>query len=378
MPVTTAEVGFVLGFMVVGVAFFGYLLSTVAVLMRGDPASAAASEAAARRLAATEAWMARSGLGAETRRAVRAHLLGSSFAAAAARQDDTELFDVLPEALQLRVTRESVGPAAAAALLDLGAAHGAQRAHGKGNDVAALAGVIMRMATFRRAAAGEPSPAAGLAPRLVALVGEIARPRYLPAGGALWSAGDAAGEIFVLDEGTLELAAAAGFERFAAPTSAPALVGGAALYAEAGPALRRRHLSARALTPCRLWALDAPALRRRLAADAPDIAAALARAYLALLRRKAAVLAAGGGGGAVRAHLAEVLAAGTACVEAEVARLEAAAAGGDPEAAAARTPPARATAAPLAPVDEAGEEPPADPAAVGLLVAPSGEFSFVG
>ena len=117
VPVTTAEVGFVLGFMVVGVAFFGYILSTVATLLRGDPVSAAASEAAARRLAATEAWMTRGGLGAETRRAVRAHLLGASFAAAAARQDDTELFDALPEALQLRVTREMVGPSAAAAML---------------------------------------------------------------------------------------------------------------------------------------------------------------------------------------------------------------------------------------------------------------------
>ena len=101
---------------------------------------------------------------------------------------------------------------------------------------------------------------------LAQLLAEASVPLHVASGRRLYTVGDTASKIYLLDEG--QLMTAVGL-RVGAKFEAPALVGMSALFAAEVPECRSRLHTVRAVSNCRLWVVDAAYLRHRLAALAP-------------------------------------------------------------------------------------------------------------
>ena len=252
-----------------------------------------------------EAWLRQQSFPPALRRRIRRHFRNEW--AVAATRGDASLLGGLPLGLRAETARHMQDAALADALLGGSAADEdevqSKGGGGKGGGGGGGGG----------GAPGTPdaadSPVAprvtpAMRARLARDLSELGAPRLLASGHRLCSQGEPATAVFLLDEGQMCVPVKGGH---AAAVDAPAVLGVAALFAGAVPQCAHRLHTVRAATNCRVWAVDAAALARRLAA-APDLHLAVLEQYRRMAAQVAARLAAEPGEGAVAADRARLAA----------------------------------------------------------------------
>ncbi|KAL4447949.1 hypothetical protein ABPG75_005168 [Micractinium tetrahymenae] len=243
-PTTTWEVAVSMLFMLIGAAYFGYILSTIGSLMDDTSPAAKRSAAIRERLQEADSWMRSLSLPLQLERDIR-RFYAASWEPELAQS--TRMFDDLPRALRLRVaTQQQQQALKELSLLPAGTTPSTRKA-------------------------------------IRQLVAAASTPRLLRAGEQLWRRGEEAPFFCILDEGELLLEAADGSREIASP---PAVLGISALFGAAAPECRLRQHAVRGLAGVsKLWAVDAAQLAEQLRAQHPLALLHFARHFLLRISR---------------------------------------------------------------------------------------------
>eukprot|EP00887_Chlorella_sp_A99_P007803 scaffold20.g7803.t1 len=251
-PWSTLEVYFMMLFQVMGVCYFGFLISSVSSIMSSASADARRSAALRERVQEVEAWMLEEHMPSTLRRAIKRHYLGTW--RPSHEQEAVRFWPDLPRVLQTQVARA----------LQQNALQGAF----SGGLMSSLPPAELDEFREALAAASEPT--------------------QLQADAVLMAERQEAVSLFLVEEGRLRVSSDAVAQE--ATAAGPALTGLAALFAGEVPECALYTLSIEAVTECHVWTVHADTLWRLALQRCPLVLLELTRTYAAAATKAAAGL----------------------------------------------------------------------------------------
>ncbi len=230
-PVTVAEIGMACIFILTGVAYFGYVISSISELLAMSKSSTIDGGQLLEKLRGMEGWMRTNGFGKKVRQELRRYYYTSW----TPQEADTgaEYFDELPLWLRTKVLKSIMGNSEA---------------------LEHFTGIKLH-------------PLSRIAKRVIRAIAASAVPVHLRSGDRIFSAGDESKYVFLLEEG--ETGSIIEGDSSPYRVLSPGVLGASALFAEKISFCAHLPVSAFALTPCSLWRIDAKDLYRRLLSTAP-------------------------------------------------------------------------------------------------------------
>lgn len=230
-PVTIGEIGMACIFILTGVAYFGYVISSISELLAMSKSSTLDGGQLLDKLRGMEAWMRNNGF----RKKVRQELRRYYYTSWTPHEADTgqEYFDELPLWLRTKVLKSIMGNSEA---------------------LEHFTGIKLH-------------PLSRIAKRVIRAIAASAVPVHLRAGDRIFTAGDESKYVFLLEEG--ETGSIIEGDGTPYRVVSPGVLGASALFAEKITECALLPVSAFALTPCTLWRIDAKDLYRRLLSTAP-------------------------------------------------------------------------------------------------------------
>ena len=230
-PVTVAEIGMACIFILTGVAYFGYVISSISELLAMSKSSSLDGGKLLDKLRGMEGWMKSNGFNKKVRQDLRRYYYTTWTPQEA--DDGTQYFDELPLWLRTKVLKSIMGNSEA---------------------LERFTGIKLH-------------PLSRIAKRVIRAIAASAVPIHLRTGDRIFSAGDDSKYVFLLEEGE----SGSVIEGDSTPyrVVSPGVLGASALFAEKIPECSKLAVSAFALTPCTLWRIDARDLYRRLISYAP-------------------------------------------------------------------------------------------------------------
>lgn len=230
-PVTIGEVGMACIFILTGVAYFGYVISSISELLAMSKSSSIDGGKLLDKLRGMEVWMKNNGFRKKVRQELRRYYYTTW--TPATTDDGSEYFDELPLWLRTKVLKSMMGNSEA---------------------LEHFTGIKLH-------------PLSRVAKRVIRAITASAVPLHLRTGEKIFTVGDESQYVFLLEEG--ETGSIIEGDSLPYRVVSPGVLGASALFAEKIPQCSRLPITAFALTPCTLWRIDAKDLYQRLIATAP-------------------------------------------------------------------------------------------------------------
>lgn len=230
-PVTVGEIGMACIFILTGVAYFGYVISSISDLLAMSKSSTVDGGKLLEKLRGMESWMKNNGFRKKVRQELRRYYYTSWTPAEI--DDGSEYFDELPLWLRTKVLKSIMGNSEA---------------------LEHFTGIRLH-------------PLSRIAKRVIRAITASAVPIRLRSGDRIFSVGDESKYVFLLEEG--EFGSIIEGDSVPYRVVAPGVLGASAVFAEKIPECSKLPVTAFALTPCTLWRIDAKDLYQRLISTAP-------------------------------------------------------------------------------------------------------------
>ncbi|KAG7667543.1 hypothetical protein Ndes2526B_g07503 [Nannochloris sp. 'desiccata'] len=254
VAVTTAEIGLVILFIFCGVAFFGFVLSTVSALLESRSSEDSMSGGDWTKFQEMESWMQRFSFPKSLQREIRRHCYAASMSTITASHD-TDFYKVLPLWLKVKVAVEL-----------------------QKTGIIALVGGQSVWDTL-------PSDTQTAVAKITALISE---PELMISSSKLYSCGDECENIYFLEEGQLGLYVP-GVAKIVT-ISSPAVLGTGSLFRNWSEACSTCKSTAVTATRCFLWKINASMLEQELIDIAPEVLQLILIHYVEELKRTRAQL----------------------------------------------------------------------------------------
>jgi len=251
-PVTKAEIGLVIIFIFSGVAFFGFVLSTVSALLESRTCDDSLSGGDWGKFQDMENWMKKYSFPKKLQRVIRKHCYTSSVLAAS---QDGDFYSVMPLWLKVKIAVEL-----------------------QKTGIIALLGGQSVWDTL-------PEDTQTAVAKTVALVSE---PKSMVSGSQLYAFGDKSESIYFVEEGQLGLYVPGAAKMVT--ISSPSVLGAGSLFSDWSEACSSCKATARTISRCLLWKINASMLKHELYHIAPEVLQIILDHYVQVLKRTRAQL----------------------------------------------------------------------------------------
>jgi hypothetical protein len=231
-PVTYAEIGLAMIFMVIGVSYFGYVISSVSELVQMSKNAEMDSAELLEKLRGLEVWMNQNGFKKKIKQEIR-QFFNTAYTPTSDTNKESEYFDVLPLWLRTKVLKSIMSNSEA---------------------LEQFTGIRLH-------------PLSRIAKVVVRAISASAIPVHIRTGEIVFSRGDDADHVFLLEEGEIGTLTEGDSEPFV--VMAPGVLGTSSVFGEKIPLCKTRPLTTFALTPATVWRLDGKDIYNRLLAWAP-------------------------------------------------------------------------------------------------------------
>ena len=247
-PVTYAEIGLVLIFVLLGVSYFGYVISSVSEIAQMSRSSEMDQAELLEKLRGVEVWMKRNGFGKKIRQEVR-HYFNTTYLPKSDAERESQYYDSLPLWLRTKVLKSIISNSDALEL---------------------FTGIRMH-------------PLSLISKVVIKAIAASAVPLHLRAGERVFSRGEEANHVFLLEEGEVGSLIPGETEPFV--VQAPGVLGSSSVFSEKIPICGTRPLTAFAQTPATVWRIDGKDVYNRLLAWAPISLVHILDSYMITLER---------------------------------------------------------------------------------------------
>lgn len=247
-PVTYAEIGLVLIFILLGVSYFGYVISSVSEVSQMSKTSGMDQAEMLEKMRGVEVWMRRNGFRKKIRQEVR-RFFNTSYVPSNDAERESQYYDELPLWLRVKVLKSIMSNSEALEL---------------------FAGIRLH-------------PLSLIAKLVVKAIASTAVPYHLRVGERLFNRGDDAHHVFLLEEG--EVGSLIQGEKEPLAIQAPGVVGWSSVFSEKIPLCNKRPVTVFAQTPATVWRIDGRDVFNRLLAWAPITLVHILDSYLVVLDR---------------------------------------------------------------------------------------------
>ena len=230
-PVTYPEILLACIFILTGVAYFGYVISSISELLEMSKSSNADGSALLEKLRGMEDWMKKNGF----RKSIKQELRRFYYTTWTPKNDESDIkyFEELPLWLRTKVLKSMIGNSEA---------------------LEEFTGIKLH-------------PLSKVAKRVVRAITATAVPLHYRAGEKIFRYGEDADYLYLLEEG--EIGALLEGDDKPYRVMSPGVIGVSALFKDRIPACRTRAVTAFTVSSCSVWRIDAKDLYGRLLASAP-------------------------------------------------------------------------------------------------------------
>jgi CRP-like cAMP-binding protein len=249
VPVTTAEIALVIVFIFCGVAFFGFVLSTVSALLESRSNEDSTSGADWIKFQEMETWMRRFSFPKRLQREIRRHCYAASISSVTANHD-AEYYNALPLWLKAKVAIEL-----------------------QKTGLIALVGGQAVWDTL-------PEDTQTAVARIVAV---MSQPELFQSNFKVFSVGEKCNYIYFVEEGQVGLYVP-GVAKVVT-ISSPAIMGTGSLFGDWCEACGIWKASARTTSRCFFWKINSATLKRELLNIAPEVLEMILHHYIDELQR---------------------------------------------------------------------------------------------
>jgi hypothetical protein len=250
VPVTSLEIGIVIIFIFCGVAFFGFVLSTVKNLLESGPNDDAMGGGDYSKFQEMESWMKRFSLPKGLQRDIRKHCYAIATSSALTTAHVSDFYSSLPLWLKVKVAIEL------------------QR-----NGLITIVG-------GQKVWDALPEDTRNAVAKIVAVLSE---PEILQSNSKVYTVGDKCNHIYFLEEGQLGLYVPGVAQVIT--VSSPAVMGTGSLFASWSDACSTWKATGRTGTRCYLWKVNSALLLKELMDVAPDVLQLILDHYVEELRK---------------------------------------------------------------------------------------------
>lgn len=231
-PVTYAEIGLVLIFILLGVSYFGYVISSVSEIATMSKGAELDQAEMLEKLRGVEVWMNQNGFRSKVKQEIR-RFFNTSYLPNSDADRESRYYDSLPLWLRTKVLKSIMSNSEA---------------------LEQFTGIRLH-------------PLSAIAKVVVRAISATAVPLHLRAGEVIFSRGEDAEYVYLLEEGEVGSLMLGESEPYA--IQSPGVLGTSTVFSEVIPLCGTRPLTAFALTPATVWRIDGKDIYNRLLAWAP-------------------------------------------------------------------------------------------------------------
>ena len=231
-PVTYAEIGLVLVFILLGVSYFGYVISSVSEIATMSKGAELDQAEMLEKLRGVEVWMNQNGFRSKVKQEIR-RFFNTSYLPHSDANRESLYYDSLPLWLRTKVLKSIMSNSEA---------------------LEQFTGIRLH-------------PLSEIAKVVVKAISATAVPLHLRAGDRVFSRGEDAEHVYLLEEGEVGSLMLGESEPYV--VQSPGVLGTSSVFAETIPLCGSRSLTAFALTPATVWRIEGRDVYNRLLAWAP-------------------------------------------------------------------------------------------------------------
>ncbi|KAI8104744.1 hypothetical protein M9434_003297 [Picochlorum sp. BPE23] len=230
-PVSIAEICLNILFILIGVAYFGYVISSISQLLAMSKSSSIDGGQLLEKLRGMEVWMKKNGFKKKTREELRRFYYTTW--SPARDESDIEYFDELPLWLRSKVIKSMIGNSRA---------------------LENFTGIKMH-------------PESKIAKQVIKAVAASAVPLHFRSAEKVFKRGEEANYVYLLEEG--EVGAIIVGDKIPYSIRSPGVFGSAAVFSSKIEVCSQRSLTVFTITSCTVWRVDGQDLFARLLSNAP-------------------------------------------------------------------------------------------------------------